>query len=173
MTNREFAEAFIANERAKYCANCERRKNSKGKTVYEIGDAPCRACEIDDVLTDLDDHYIEDEPIVFAIKSGKCERVDGSLLIHLCDGVHSTTAYVGSMSDLLIFNFLKWRKDEDFTADEVLTLDEIKDQIKEAYGDFDVPIITVYVDDPFCGQIYTYGNHGDFWELTGETGGYA
>lgn len=42
----------------RYCENCERRKGMKrGKLriIYEIGDAPCRACEIDDMKTKLED----------------------------------------------------------------------------------------------------------------------
>ena len=31
-------------------------KNGKMQFVYEIGDAPCRACAIDDVLCDLEDY---------------------------------------------------------------------------------------------------------------------
>ena len=48
-------EAFLEKERRLYCQDCSRRKNSKGKIVYEIGDAPCRACGIGDVLDDFED----------------------------------------------------------------------------------------------------------------------
>ena len=51
-------EDFIKLEQARYCRDCERRKGMKcGEKVfcYEIGDAPCRACGIDDLLTDLED----------------------------------------------------------------------------------------------------------------------
>ena len=48
-------EAFLEKERRLYCQDCSRRKNSNGKLVYEIGDAPCRACGIGDVLDDFDD----------------------------------------------------------------------------------------------------------------------
>ena len=48
-------EAFIAEQRHLYCDNCARRKNSKGKLVYDIGDAPCRACGICDVLDAVED----------------------------------------------------------------------------------------------------------------------
>ena len=52
------AGAFIAEQRHLYCENCERRKgmkNGKVKFVYDIGDAPCRACGYGDVLDDLED----------------------------------------------------------------------------------------------------------------------
>ena len=49
---------FLEEERKQYCADCDRRKGIKrGKMqiVYAVGDAPCRACGIDDVLTDVED----------------------------------------------------------------------------------------------------------------------
>lgn len=51
-------EAFLAEKRHLYCENCARRKgmkNGKMKFIYEIGDAPCRACDIGDVLDDVED----------------------------------------------------------------------------------------------------------------------
>lgn len=51
-------EAFIADNEKRYCENCDRRrgmKNGKMKFVYEIGDAPCRACDIHDMLVAIDD----------------------------------------------------------------------------------------------------------------------
>ena len=53
-------DAFVTHERTWYCDNCDRRKNSKGKTVYEIGEAPCRACNIGDVLDALEDYPATD-----------------------------------------------------------------------------------------------------------------
>ena len=51
-------QAFIEQERKLYCEDCDRRKGTKnGKPnviCYEIGEAPCRACWVDDVLTDLE-----------------------------------------------------------------------------------------------------------------------
>ena len=64
-------QAFIENERKLYCEDCDRRKgkkNGKLTVCYEIGEAPCRACWLDDALGDLDDfptaspwHRVEDE----------------------------------------------------------------------------------------------------------------
>ena len=48
-------EAFLAEQRHLYCENCARRKNGKGKFVYDIGDAPCRSCDICDVLDAVED----------------------------------------------------------------------------------------------------------------------
>lgn len=53
-------DAFIAEKRMHYCAACKRRqgmKNGKMQFCYEIGDAPCRACDVADMLD-----YIEDFP---------------------------------------------------------------------------------------------------------------
>lgn len=52
-------QAFIEQERKLYCEDCDRRKGTKnGKPnviCYEIGEAPCRACWLDDALGDLED----------------------------------------------------------------------------------------------------------------------
>ena len=56
-------EAFLDAKRKLYCADCARRKgmkNGKCKTLYEIGDAPCRACGINDVLEDVEDYPAAD-----------------------------------------------------------------------------------------------------------------
>ena len=61
-------EAFLAENRHLYCENCARRKgmkNGKMKFVYEIGDAPCRACGIGDVLDDVENFHAADvRPVV-------------------------------------------------------------------------------------------------------------
>ena len=61
-------EAFIADKRKQYCSDCERRKgmkNGKLKFCYEIGAAPCRACGIDDMLSDVEDYPAADvRPVV-------------------------------------------------------------------------------------------------------------
>lgn len=52
------ADEFLAEQRHLYCENCARRKgmkNGKMKFVYDIGDAPCRACGYGDVLDDIED----------------------------------------------------------------------------------------------------------------------
>lgn len=60
-------EAFLATKRKVYCEDCDRRKNSKGKMVYDIGDAPCRACGVDDMLDDVEDFPAADvRPVVRA-----------------------------------------------------------------------------------------------------------
>ena len=65
--------AFISHEESLYCKDCNHRKNSKGKMVYAIGDAPCGACRIMDVLGDLEDHPAAD---VVERKTGKWALVE-------------------------------------------------------------------------------------------------
>ena len=56
-------EAFIRDKRAQYCADCRKRKgmkNGKERFIYDIGDAPCRSCGIDDMVDDLEDYPAAD-----------------------------------------------------------------------------------------------------------------
>ena len=49
-------DAFVAQQRKQYCVNCERRKgkkNSKIIFVYDIGEGPCRACDIGDMIDEV------------------------------------------------------------------------------------------------------------------------
>jgi len=61
-------EAFVEQKRKQYCEDCNRRKGFKRgqyKILYEIGEAPCRACEIDDMLNDVEDFPAADvRPVV-------------------------------------------------------------------------------------------------------------
>jgi Zn finger protein HypA/HybF involved in hydrogenase expression len=61
-------EAFVAAKRKWYCADCERRKgvkNGKKRFLYEIGDAPCRACDIGDMIDAVDEFPAADvAPVV-------------------------------------------------------------------------------------------------------------
>lgn len=52
------ADALISLITARYCFNCDKRKGiKKGKLrfIYDIGDAPCRACSVDDMKSEIDD----------------------------------------------------------------------------------------------------------------------
>lgn len=64
------ADAFVKEKREWYCSQCEKRKGMKrGKLqfVYEIGGAPCRACDVDDMISDIEDYPAADtEPVVHA-----------------------------------------------------------------------------------------------------------
>ena len=77
-------EAFLTQKREQYCKDCARRKgmrNGKYKTLYEIGEAPCRACEIDDVLNDVEDFPAADVRPVICCKDC-CHRDPED---HKCD----------------------------------------------------------------------------------------
>lgn len=53
------ADAFVKEIREWYCAQCEERKGMKRgrlQFVYAVGDAPCRACYIDDIISDIEDY---------------------------------------------------------------------------------------------------------------------
>lgn len=52
------ADEFVKKKREWYCEQCQKRKGMKHgklKFVYEIGGAPCRACDVDDVISDIED----------------------------------------------------------------------------------------------------------------------
>ena len=52
----------------RYCKDCYRRKGikrGKWRIIYEIGEAPCRACSVDDMMSEVEEApTIEAEPIV-------------------------------------------------------------------------------------------------------------
>ena len=61
-------DAFLDDVTERYCKDCERRKgikNGKKKFIYDIGDAPCRACEVDDMKYELERvPTVDAEPVV-------------------------------------------------------------------------------------------------------------
>ena len=53
------------------CNDCEKRKgmrNGKVKFIYQIGEAPCRACWVDDIKGE-----VEDAPTVDAVEVVRCK----------------------------------------------------------------------------------------------------
>ena len=67
ITRKEYIEreAFITRQRELYCQNCDRRRCMKdGKLtkrfVYPIGGAPCRACDVDDMINAVEDYPAAD-----------------------------------------------------------------------------------------------------------------
>lgn len=70
------ADALINDAMDRYCKDCDKRKGikrGKWKIIYEIGDVPCRACDVDDMVND-----IESAPTVDAVerKKGRWEIYD-------------------------------------------------------------------------------------------------
>lgn len=62
------ADALINDVTERYCKDCDRRKGIKNgviKTLYEIGEAPCRACPVDDMKDELENApTVDAEPVV-------------------------------------------------------------------------------------------------------------
>lgn len=62
------ADALINDVTERYCKDCDRRKGIKNgviKTLYEIGEAPCRACTLDDTIDKLENApTVDAEPVV-------------------------------------------------------------------------------------------------------------
>lgn len=69
---------------------------------------------------------------------------------------------------------LAWRLEEEDERGEVLTLQEIGDQVKKLVGGY-MPPLYVWWDSPLEGEIYQTGNYpgDDSWILLGTTRGYA
>lgn len=61
------ADALCDDVMERYCKDCEKRKGikrGKWRVIYEIGEAPCRACDVDDLKMELDEApTIDAEPI--------------------------------------------------------------------------------------------------------------
>ena len=65
------ADARIYDLIERCCKECDKRKgikNGKRQFIYEIGEAPCRACEVDDVKAEL-----EEAPTIDAVPVVRCK----------------------------------------------------------------------------------------------------
>ena len=52
-------ESLVTDMRKRFCEDCDRRKGKKNgrvRFVYDIGDAPCRACWVDDAIGEIEDY---------------------------------------------------------------------------------------------------------------------
>lgn len=52
------ADALLDDVFERYCKDCDKRKgikNGEYRIIYEVGEAPCRACDVDDMKCELDD----------------------------------------------------------------------------------------------------------------------
>lgn len=68
------ADEFVKKNREWYCEQCEKRKGMKRgrlRFVYEIGGAPCRACDVDDVISDIEDFPAAD--VVPVVRCKDCK----------------------------------------------------------------------------------------------------
>ena len=76
------ADALINDAMDRYCKDCDKRKGIKrGKwiIIYEIGDVPCRACDVDDMVNDIESAptITPDMAQVLAYECGKAVRKRG------------------------------------------------------------------------------------------------
>ena len=78
------ADAFVRKIRKQYCEDCVRRKgikNGKMQYLYEIGGVPCRACEIEDMLNEVEDAPpIQPEPHWIPVEQALPEEPFGCLV---------------------------------------------------------------------------------------------
>lgn len=77
------ADALVDVLFERLCADCDRRKgikNGKWRIIYNVGDAPCRACEVDDVKA-----YLEDAPTADAVPIVRC----GECVHHQTDAIYN------------------------------------------------------------------------------------
>lgn len=83
-------DAFSKQQRDLYCKECARRygvKNGKLKAIYKIGEAPCKSCELNDALDDLDDYPEADvAPVLHAHWIDKEEKICGYIpnILRVC-----------------------------------------------------------------------------------------
>ena len=52
------ADALLDEVMDRHCNDCDRRKgikNGKYRIIYSIGEAPCRACDVDDLKGEIED----------------------------------------------------------------------------------------------------------------------
>lgn len=72
------ADAMIEYLHEFRCKDCDRRKGmKKGKYVfcYEIGDAPCRACDIGDMIDLLDEYILLTTDVVHVVRCKDCKHL--------------------------------------------------------------------------------------------------
>ena len=65
------ADALMDDVMKRYCKDCDKRKgikSGKRRIIYEIGDAPCRACSVDDMKAEL-----ENAPTIDAVPVVRCK----------------------------------------------------------------------------------------------------
>lgn len=84
-------EAFISSEQEIYCKDCRRRKgikNGKEQFIYEIGDAPCKACGIMDILDDVE-AYSEAFPadVKPVVRCKECKHYRDKVQTYLGDAI--------------------------------------------------------------------------------------
>ena len=85
MTRYIDADALLDDVMVRYCSDCDKRKGikrGKWRIIYEIGEAPCRACSVDDMKSEIDNAPTAP---VREVKKGKWEyTMDGFAYCSAC-----------------------------------------------------------------------------------------
>lgn len=80
------ADALIDEVMERYCEDCSKRKglkNGKWRVIYSVGDAPCRACGIGDMMDEMDSApTIDSVPVV---RCGECKHLAGGICMEFAD----------------------------------------------------------------------------------------
>ena len=95
------ADALLDEVMDRHCNDCDRRKgikNGKYRIIYSIGEAPCRACDVDDLKGEIEDaptieprnkgHWIKISPanIYECSECGKNVMTDDISAYDFCHG---------------------------------------------------------------------------------------
>ena len=72
--------------------------------------------------------------------------------------------------DAYILNHAAINWDEEY-GERMISLEKLVEEVKKIEDE--LSIITVIAEMGLSGVIYKYGNHGEYWEKTGETIGFA
>lgn len=99
------ADAFVRKIRKQCCEDCVRRKgikNGKMQYLYEIGGVPCRACEIEDMLNEVEDAPpIQPEPHWIPVAK-RLPEINEDILLSYFDEV--TIGWLNSDGSWMIFD---------------------------------------------------------------------
>ena len=99
-------EAFIDRYRKLLCEDCDRRKgmkNGKMRFCYEIGEAPCRACSVDDMLSYVDDFPAADVQTVRYGRWGHrwvCSNMTGYVFACSCSECGNPTYRISTLEPM-------------------------------------------------------------------------
>ena len=86
------ADALLDDVMKRYCKDCDKRKgikNGKWRIIYEIGEAPCRACEVDDAKAELEEAPTIDAAQVVRCKDCKYIKEDFAETFH-CENLDTS-----------------------------------------------------------------------------------
>ena len=74
MTKLIDADALVAQIEKECCINCVHRKSNSGRFIYDIGDAPCKACGTYDAIDWIE--YADEIDAVPVVRCHDCKWYD-------------------------------------------------------------------------------------------------